>query len=251
MSLDEGYEHEVGERGGGLSRDTGTGSLVPGGAGSRILVVDEATASVDSRTEALPSNAPRDSWKIASTIVIAHRLPNRAPADLILVVDGEVKVEWGTWSRSCWRPVWLLPTPCEAVLRPAPPEVRPVVRGQTRTPALPATHSVKPGGRCVRMLVQVLGSGCEKCNDLHDNATQRWSHVIHSWRRRAESRRRRRVHPLWGWVNRWYLRRGGLHRAGAHSRRSSGRHGKACRSWLMRSTSTLSQGFWARVRPLS
>jgi ABC-type multidrug transport system fused ATPase/permease subunit len=61
-----------------------------------ILVLDEATSSVDLRTEALIQNAMDLLMQGRTSLVIAHRLITIQRADLILVIDGGRIVERGT-----------------------------------------------------------------------------------------------------------------------------------------------------------
>lgn len=57
----------------------------------RVLVMDEATASVDERTDEVVQRAMREAFRDATVLVIAHRLRTIADADLVLVLDsGEV-----------------------------------------------------------------------------------------------------------------------------------------------------------------
>ena len=61
-----------------------------------ILILDEATSSVDTRTEMLIQNAMKEIMKGRTSFVIAHRLSTIKNADLILVIkDGDI-VESGT-----------------------------------------------------------------------------------------------------------------------------------------------------------
>jgi ATP-binding cassette subfamily B protein len=61
-----------------------------------ILILDEATSSVDTRTELLIQDAMDDLMKNRTSFVIAHRLSTIRNADLILVIrDGDI-VEQGT-----------------------------------------------------------------------------------------------------------------------------------------------------------
>ena len=100
---------EVVERMGGLDSDVGEGgsSLSTGEkqllsfarallADPRLLILDEATSSIDSRTEKVIQNAISVVTKNRTSFVIAHRLSTIVSADLILVVrDGKI-TERGT-----------------------------------------------------------------------------------------------------------------------------------------------------------
>ena len=93
-----GYGYDVGERGNNLS--TGQRQLL---AFARtlahephILVLDEATSSVDTETEALIQDAIRKLMAGRTSIVIAHRLSTVQNADRIVVMHhGEIR-ETGT-----------------------------------------------------------------------------------------------------------------------------------------------------------
>ena len=62
----------------------------------KILILDEATSSVDTRLEMLLQNAMKNVMKGRTSFVIAHRLSTIRSADLILVVDQGSIVEQGT-----------------------------------------------------------------------------------------------------------------------------------------------------------
>ena len=65
-------------------------------ADNRILILDEATSSVDTRTEARIQKAMNNLMKGSTSFVIAHRLSTIKDADLILVMkDGDI-IEQGT-----------------------------------------------------------------------------------------------------------------------------------------------------------
>ena len=65
-------------------------------ADNPILILDEATSSVDTRTEALIQSAMNHLMQGRTSFVIAHRLSTIREADLILVMrDGDI-VEQGT-----------------------------------------------------------------------------------------------------------------------------------------------------------
>ncbi|MCJ7604542.1 MAG: ABC transporter ATP-binding protein/permease [Dehalococcoidales bacterium] len=62
----------------------------------RILILDEATSSVDTRTEVLIQKAMQQLMKDRTSFVIAHRLSTIRDADMILVMDEGDIVEQGT-----------------------------------------------------------------------------------------------------------------------------------------------------------
>ena len=61
-----------------------------------ILILDEATSSVDTRLELLLQKAMRNIMKGRTSFVIAHRLSTIRNADLILVIDEGNIIEQGT-----------------------------------------------------------------------------------------------------------------------------------------------------------
>ena len=95
--LPEGYATQVGERGSMLSQ--GQRQLISIArailADPRILILDEATASVDTRTEVLIQKALGNLLKGRTSFVIAHRLSTVRNADLVAVVDESWIVERG------------------------------------------------------------------------------------------------------------------------------------------------------------
>jgi ATP-binding cassette subfamily B protein len=97
-ALPQGLETEVGERGGNLSH--GQRQLVCFArallADPKILVLDEATSSIDMVTEARIQTALRRLLDGRTSFVIAHRLSTIRDADQVLVLDGGRVVERGT-----------------------------------------------------------------------------------------------------------------------------------------------------------
>jgi ATP-binding cassette subfamily B protein len=96
--LPEGYETDVRERGGRLS--VGQRQLISLArallANPRILIMDEATSSIDAYTELVIKEALEKVLRDRTAIVIAHRLSTVRNADLIVVIDQGEIVERGT-----------------------------------------------------------------------------------------------------------------------------------------------------------
>jgi len=97
--LEKGLDTDVGEGGDLLS--TGEKQLISFArailADPRILILDEATASVDTMTEAKIQSALESVTAGRTSIMIAHRLSTVRNADLILVVRNGKIVEQGTY----------------------------------------------------------------------------------------------------------------------------------------------------------
>ena len=98
MSLPNNYDYNVKERGGLLS--SGQRQLISFlrayVTNPRILILDEATSSVDSYSEQLIQNATDTITKGRTSIVIAHRLATIKKADTIIVMDAGNIVEQGS-----------------------------------------------------------------------------------------------------------------------------------------------------------
>jgi len=96
--MEEGYYTEVNERGSRLS--TGQKQLIAFArvilADPRILVLDEATAAIDTHTEILIQQALERVLENRTSFVIAHRLSTIRKADKIMVVNQGKIVESGT-----------------------------------------------------------------------------------------------------------------------------------------------------------
>ncbi|MFL6057839.1 MAG: ABC transporter ATP-binding protein [Rubrobacteraceae bacterium] len=97
-ALPHGYDTQLGTGGGTLSG--GQRQLVSFAravlADPRILILDEATSNIDTRTEALIQTALRTLLRGRTSVVIAHRLSTIRNADVILVVESGRVVERGT-----------------------------------------------------------------------------------------------------------------------------------------------------------
>ncbi|HSH01230.1 MAG TPA: ABC transporter ATP-binding protein [Anaerolineae bacterium] len=96
--MENGYDSEVGERGvtlsGGQKQRLSIARALL--TNPRILVLDDATASVDTGTEALIQKALEELMVGRTTLVIAHRLSTVRRADLILLLEGGRIVARGT-----------------------------------------------------------------------------------------------------------------------------------------------------------
>lgn len=98
MSFPDGYDTVVGERGVKLSGGQRQRVAIARALlkGPRILVLDEATSSLDAESEALVQQALEVLMRGRTVFVIAHRLSTIRNADRIFVLDEGRIVQEGT-----------------------------------------------------------------------------------------------------------------------------------------------------------
>ena len=98
MKMEKGYDSQVGEGGDLLS--TGEKQLISFArallSDPRIVILDEATSSIDTRTEALVQKGMDELMKGRTTFVIAHRLSTVKNSDCIMVLEKGRIIERGS-----------------------------------------------------------------------------------------------------------------------------------------------------------
>ncbi len=99
-ALPDGYDTVIGERGitlsGGQRQRIAIARAIV--VDPRILILDDATASVDATTESRIREGLREAMRNRTTIIIAHRLSTIALADEVVVLEGGRVVARGTHS---------------------------------------------------------------------------------------------------------------------------------------------------------
>jgi ATP-binding cassette subfamily B protein len=97
MKMEKGYDTELKERGAGLS--IGQRQLIAFArtllTDPRILILDEATSSIDTRTEILVQEGIEELLRKRTSFVVAHRLSTIKNADRIFFIDDGGILEWG------------------------------------------------------------------------------------------------------------------------------------------------------------
>lgn len=98
MTLKDGYETMVGER--GIKLSLGQRQRIALARAflkdSELLILDEATSSLDSKTESLVQESLEELWKERTVVAVAHRLSTLNNVDRIIVIDDGKIIEQGT-----------------------------------------------------------------------------------------------------------------------------------------------------------
>ena len=104
-TLPSGYETMIGERGQRLSGGQRQRLAIARALlkNSPILILDEATSSLDAESELLVQDALANLMLNRTSFVIAHRLSTVRRADAIVVLERGRIVEIGHATTSCWR----------------------------------------------------------------------------------------------------------------------------------------------------
>ena len=101
MKLEKGYDTKLSERGGGLS--IGQKQLLALArtmvSKPKILILDEATSSIDTKTEMMIQDGIEQLLQGRTSFVIAHRLSTIKKADRIFVVEDGMIMEEGNHSQ--------------------------------------------------------------------------------------------------------------------------------------------------------
>ncbi len=98
LTLEEGYESEIGERGVTLSGGQKQRIAIARAllADPKILILDDSTSSVDAKTEMLIQKALENLMANRTTFIITHRLSTVRNADLIVMMERGQIVEMGS-----------------------------------------------------------------------------------------------------------------------------------------------------------
>lgn len=98
LTLKDGYDTLVGER--GIKLSLGQRQRIALARAflkdSQLLILDEATSSLDSKTESLVQESLEELWRNRTVIAVAHRLSTLNNVDRIIVIDNAQIVEQGT-----------------------------------------------------------------------------------------------------------------------------------------------------------
>ena len=100
ITTEDGYQTNIGDRGGKLSGGQRQRLSIARAvlANPPILILDEATSSLDTESEKLVQNALANVMKDRTSVVIAHRLSTIQHADEIIVLKKGEIIERGTHS---------------------------------------------------------------------------------------------------------------------------------------------------------